>query len=315
MNQLASPPPFAGIDVSKATLELGLRPTGETTTFPNSEEGIPRLVAQLRNLNPQLVVMEATGGLEMALAIALTAAQIPLAVVNPRQVRDFAKATGKLAKTDAIDAQVLAHFADAIRPEARPVKDEEAMALDALQARRRQVLEMLAAEKNRLLSAPKWIKSHIQTNITWLEKCLREVDSDLDNAIRNSSVWREKDALFQSVKGVGRVMSLSLLCDLPELGTLSHKQIAALAGVAPLNRDSGARTGSRSIWSGRGHFRAVLYMSTLVAIRWNPVIKEFYLRLCGKGKVAKVAIVACMRKHLTILNAMAKNNTPWRAPA
>lgn len=315
MNHTASSTLFAGIDVSKDTLELGLRPSGETFTFSNSEEGISLLVAQLRPLNPQLVIMEATGGLEIPSAVALTKAHIPLAVVNPRQVRDFAKAIGKLAKTDAIDALVLAHFADAIRPESRPVKDEDALMLDALQARRRQILDMLTAEKNRILTAHKQTKPSLQAHITWLEKCLQDVDSDLDKAIRNSPVWREKDALFQSVKGVGRVMSLTILCDLPELGSLNRKQIAALAGVAPLNRDSGNRSGTRSIWSGRANFRAVLYMSTLVATRWNPVISSFYNRLRAHGKSTKVAIVACMRKLLVILNAMAKNNTPWRAQA
>lgn len=315
MNTSAPTPLFAGIDVAKGSLELGIRPSGATVTFPNSEEGISHLLAHLRPLNPHLVVMEATGGLEMAVAIALATAQVPLAVVNPRQVRDFAKATGKLAKTDAIDALVLAHFADAIRPEVRPVKDEEALALDALQARRRQLVEMLTAEKNRLLTAPKWTKAHIQANIDWLEKCLQNINSDLDQSIRNSPIWREKDAIFQSVKGVGRVMSLTLLCDLPEIGTLNRKQIAALAGVAPLNKDSGTRSGTRCIWSGRAHLRAVLYMSTLVATRFNPVIKSFYERLRANGKTTKVAIVACMRKLLTILNAMAKNNTPWHVAA
>lgn len=315
MNQTSSGPLFAGIDVAKASLELGLRPTGETSTFENSAEGIALLVERLRSLNPQLVVMEATGGLEMALAAALAAAQIPLSVVNPRQVRDFAKATGKLAKTDAIDALCLAHFADAIKPEPRPIKDEDALALNALQARRRQVLEMLTAEKNRLSTATKWTKVHIQAHITWLEQCLKDVDSDLNKAIQISPVWRARDALFQSVKGVGRVMSLTILCDLPEIGSLNRKQVAALAGVAPLNRDSGSRSGTRSVWSGRSHFRAVLYMSALVASRWNPVIKAFHDRLIQNGKTAKVAIVACMRKLLVILNAMTKNNTPWRLAA
>jgi transposase len=237
---------------------------------------------------------------------------VPVVVVNPRQVRDFAKATGKLAKTDALDAQTLAHFAEVIRPELRPLPDEQTQALAAILARRRQLVEMLTAEKNRLASARTSVRKSLRTHITWLERELSHTDRDLAHAIRESPVWREKEELLQSAPGVGPVVTSTLLANLPELGTLTGKQIAALIGVAPFNRDSGTLRGTRTVWGGRAQVRAVLYMGTLVATRFNPVIRAFYQRLCAAGKPKKVALTACMRKLLIILNAMLKHRTPWR---
>lgn len=258
------------------------------------------------------MVLEATGGLEIPLTGILAAASVPVVVVNPRQVRDFAKATGQLAKTDAIDAQVLARFAEAIRPEPRPLPDEQTQALAALVTRRHQLLDMLIAEKHRLASARPAIRKNLRAHITWLERAGHQTDTDLAEAIRQSPVWREKDELLRSVPGIGPVLTTTLLATLPELGTLTHKQIAALVGVAPLNRDSGTLRGRRTIWGGRAQVRAVLYMAALVATRFNPVIRAFYRRLCAAGKVKKVALVACMRKLLTIVNAMLKHRSPWR---
>ena len=295
---------FVGIDVAKASLDLAVRPLGERWTVKNEAAGIAEVVTRLQGLRPELVVLEATGGLELPLAAALAGAQLRVVVINPRQVRDFAKATGKLAKTDRIDAGVLAHFGEAIRPEPRPVPDEVAQGLCTLVGRRRQVVEMITAERNRLSSTAKPMRVRVQAHIAWLERELSELDDELGQAVRESPVWREKDNLLQSVPGVGPVLSLTLLAELPELGSLDRKQIAALVGVAPLNRDSGGMRGKRTVWGGRATVRAVLYMATLVASRFNPVIKTFYLRLLASGKAKKVALTACMRKLLTILNAM-----------
>jgi transposase len=259
-----------------------------------------------------LVVLEATGGLEIPLTGVLAAAGVPVAVVNPRQVRDFAKAAGKLAKTDALDAQVLAHFAEVMRPEPRPLPDAQTQTLAAILARRRQLVEMLTAEKNRLGSARPPVRKSLRTHIAWLERELAHTDSDLAHAIRESPVWREKDELLRSTPGVGPVLTTTLLADLPELGALTSKQITALVGVAPLNHDSGTWRGKRAVWGGRAQVRAVLYMGALVAARFNPVIRAFYQRLCAAGKAKKVALTACMRKLLTILNAMMKHRTAWR---
>jgi transposase len=242
----------------------------------------------------------------------MAAAGVPVVVVNPRHVRDFAKATGKLAKTDALDAQMLAHFAEVMRPEARPLPDEQTQTLAAILTRRRQLVEMLTAEKNRLASARKPVRKSLRAHIAWLERELSHTDSDLAHAIRESPVWREKEELLQSTPGVGPVVTTTLLANLPELGTLTAKQIAALVGVAPFNRDSGTLRGKRTVWGGRAQVRAVLYMGTLVATRFNPVIHAFYQRLCAAGKAKKVALTACMRKLLIILNAMLKHRTPWR---
>jgi transposase len=302
---------FVGIDVSKAQLDMALRPEGQFSA-PNNEAGCAQILERLRAVSPMLVVLEATGGLEIPLTGVLAAAGVPVVVVNPRQVRDFAKATGRLAKTDALDAQTLAHFAEVIRPELRPLPDEQTQALAAILARRRQLVEMLTAEKNRLGSARTPVRTSLRTHITWLERELNHTDRDLAHAIQASPVWREKDALLQSTPGVGPVVTTTLLANLPELGTLTGKQIAALVGVAPLNRDSGSWRGKRTVWGGRAQIRAVLYMAAIVAARFNPVIRVFYQRLCAAGKAKKVALTACMRKLLIMLNAMLKHRTPWR---
>ena len=304
---------FVGIDVSKATLDIHTLPCEEAWSTGNDEESIDVLVARLAGLKPTLIVLEATGGLERRVLGAMLAAGLPAVAVNPRQARDFAKATGQLAKTDSLDARVLALFADRIRPTVRPAVDEQTRELDALMVRRRQVVDMITAEKNRFGAAPasKRVVKAIRDHIAWLEKQLDIVDTDLDNSIRNSSAWREKDDLLRSVPGVGKVLSRTLLAQAPELGTLSRKQIAALIGLAPLNRDSGTHRGRRCIWGGRAQVRQVLYMSTLAAIRYNPAIAAFNKRLVDAGKCRMVAIVACMRKLLTILNAMLRSNSPW----
>lgn len=302
---------FVGIDISKAQLDLAQQPEGPGLSLPHNESGIATAVAHLRTLQPTVVVLEATGGLERLLVRALVEAGLPVVVVNPRHVRDFAKATGQLAKTDALDARVLARFAEAVRPVLRPVPDADTQDLATLIARRRQVVEMLTAEKNRRGSASKRVQERIQAHIAWLTAELKRVDGDLDQAIRNSPVWREQEDLLQSVPGVGPVVTRTLLAELPELGTLNRRQIAALVGIAPFNRDSGTFRGKRTVWGGRATVRATLYMSALVAARHNPVIKAFYHRLRHAGKVAKVALTACMRKLLTILNAMMRHRTPW----
>jgi transposase len=302
---------FIGIDVAKATLDYACRPSGATGTVPNDDGGIRALVEQLQGHHPTLLVLEATGGYEAAVVAALATAGLPVVVANPRQVRDFARATGQLAKTDAIDAQVLALFAERVRPTPRPLPDEAAHALDALLTRRRQLVEMLVAERNRLLVARPAVRRDLQQHIRYLERRLREADDDLHTAVKTSPLWRVKDDLLQSVPGVGRVVSLTLLAELPELGRLSSKEIAALVGVAPLARDSGTLRGKRLVYGGRAPVRAVLYMAALVASKCNPVIRAFYQRLRAAGKPAKVALTACMRKLLVILNAMARSGTPW----
>lgn len=304
-------PLCVGIDVSKAQLDIALRPDGRFVV-PHDETGIVHVVERLRALPVALIVLEATGGLELPLIGALVAAGLPVVVANPRQVRDFAKATGKLAKTDPLDAQVLAHFADVIRPLPRPLPDEQTQTLAALLARRRQLIEMLTAEKNRFGSAHHPVRKRLSAHITWLEREVAQTDRELALAIRESPVWREKDDLFRTVPGVGPGLARTLIVDLPELGTLNRKQIAALVGVAPLNRDSGTLRGKRTVWGGRAHVRAALYMAALVASRCNPIIRHFYQRLCDRGKAKKVALTACMRKLLTILNAMVKHRTAWQ---
>jgi transposase len=305
-------PVFVGIDVAKAILDVAVRPSGQHWQLANEEAALPTLLARLQPLAPTLVVLEATGGFEHAVAAALATAGVPIVVANPRQVRDFARSTGQLAKTDAIDAQTLALFAERVRPVPRPLPDAAAQALDAVLTRRRQLLEMLTAERNRLGLARSPVVRRIRHHIRWLERELADVDRDLGRLIEQSPVWRAKDDLLQSVPGVGPVVSRTLLGELPELGRLTHKQIAALVGVAPLARDSGMRRGTRCVWGGRAPVRAVLYMGALVATRWNPVIRSFYQRLRTAGKPKKVALVACMRKLLTILNAMARTETYWR---
>ena len=302
---------FVGIDVSKDTLEVGVRPDGKRWSVANSEQEITTLLESLLDVSPALIVVEATGGLQVMVVAELTAAGLPVAVVNPRQVRDFAKATGQLAKTDVIDADILAHFGEALRPEVRDLKDEETQHLTALMTRRRQIVGMLTAEKNRLSMSQKGIRKEIRKHIAWLQGRLDVMNKDISDAIRKSPVWREKDEILRSSPGVGPVLSVSLLAGLPELGTLNRKQVAALVGVAPLNRDSGRYRGSRSVWGGRSEVRAALYMAALVASKWNPVIREFYQRLIAGGKKPKVALTACMRKLLCILNAMIRNGARW----
>lgn len=301
---------FVGIDVSKAQLDVALRPTGRFSAA-NTEAGIAEVLTRLQAVSPTLVVMEATGGLEIPLTEALASAGMPVVVVNPRQIRDFAKATGQLAKTDALDAQVLAQFAEVMRPQPRPLLDAETRALAALLTRRRQLVEMLTAERTRLMSVHTPVRKSLRTHIAWLERAIQQTDTVLTEAIHQSPVWREKEALLQSTPGVGPVMTTTLLANLPELGALTGKQISALVGVAPFNRDSGTLRGTRTVWGGRAQVRAVLYMAALVAARFNPVIRAFHQRLCAAGKAKKVALTACMRKLLIILNAMMKHRTWW----
>ena len=303
---------FVGIDVSKDRLDVALRPSGDRWAVANEEPGLATLVERVRGLSPTLIVLEATGGLEAPLTGALAAAGLPVVVVNPRQVRDFAKATGTLAKTDALDARILAQFAEVIRPALRPLPDAATQALSALLARRRQLIGMRTAEQNRLGPAPPPLRKGIRAHIAWLARQLARTDDDLAQAIRESPVWRDKDDLLQSTPGVGPVLATTLMASLPELGTLSRQQVAALVGVAPLNRDSGTLRGRRRVWGGRAQVRTALYMAALTATRYNPVIRAFYARLCAAGKAKKVALTACMRKLLTILNAMLKHRTPWQ---
>jgi transposase len=303
---------FVGIDVAKAHLDVALRPTGEQWTVSNEDTSIAALVAQLQAVAPTLIVLEATGGYQRAAVAALVAAGLPVVVANPRQTRDFAKATGQLAKTDALDARALAHFAEAVRPTPRPLPDAQTEALRALLTRRRQLVAMRTAELNRLASAPPQVHADLQAHITWLAQRLASLDDTLDTTLRASPAWRERETLYRSVPGIGPVSARTLLLDLPELGTLSRQRIAALAGVAPFNRDSGTLRGQRTIWGGRAPLRATLYMATLVAVRHNPVLQAFYERLLAAGKAKKVALTACMRKLLTILNAMVKHQTPWQ---
>src|SRR5438105_7221892 len=306
---------FVGLDVAKATLDVALRPSGEHWSVPNDEAGAGALVERLRPLHPTLVVCEATGGFERAAIAALAAAGFPVVVANPRQVRDFARATGQLAKTDRLDAGILALFAERVRPTARPLPDAAAQLLDAVLTRRRQLLEMLVAEKNRLGFAPKPLHRGIQAHVRWLERQLEDVTKELAGLIEASSVWRAKDDLLQSVPGVGPIVSYTLLGELPELGTLSHKQIAALVGVAPLAHDSGTLRGKRLVWGGRGGGRTALFLGRSRGRRWNPTLKVFYERLKAAGKPTKVALIACARKLLTILNAMVRDDKRWAVPA
>jgi transposase len=310
---MAAPPCCVGIDVANAQLEIALRPTGERWAVGNDDAGIAALVARLQALPPTLMVLEATGGFQRAVVAALAAVRLPVAVVNPRQARDVAKATGQLAKTDALDARALAHVAEAGRPTPRPLPDAQADELRALLARRRPLVAMRTAEQKRLGKAPPRLQTDIQTQITGLDTRLAALDNDLDTTLRTSPVWREREELLRSVPGIGPACTRTLRLDLPEWGTLSRQRLATLVGVAPLNRDSGTLRGSRTIWGGRAHVRSALYMSTLVAVRYNPVMKAFYERLRAKGKAAKVALTAGMRKLLTILNAMVKHHTHWHA--
>lgn len=302
---------YAGIDVSKSSLDIAVHGDRKLRSFTNDERGINKAALFLSSLDLALVVLEATGGLEMPLVAALGVAGIPTAVANPRQVRDFARATGRLAKTDALDAEVIAHFAAALHPDPRPLPEPMAVELAAVIARRRQLQQMITAEQNRLHTASNRVVPQIQAHITWLEEELSNVDKDLGQIVKDSPVWRAKDDLLRTVPGIGPATAASLLAGLPELGSLDRKEIAALVGLAPLNRDSGNLRGKRKISGGRASVRCALYMPTLVATRYNPVIQAFYQRLLALGKPKKVAITACMHKLLIILNAMLRDNASW----
>ena len=307
--------PFIGIDVSRDRLDVAVRPSGDAWSVANDDAGIAALVARLGPLTPTGVVVEATGGLEAAVAAALAEAGMPVAVVNPRQARDFARATGQLAKTDALDARMLAHFAEAIRPHLRPLPDTEQQRLAAVLTRRQQVVDMLVAERQRLSRAVTAVRERVAAHVAWLAEELDRLDGELAAAIQASPVWRARDDLLQSVPGVGPVLSRTLLAELPELGQLDRRRIAALVGVAPVTRESGRLRGRRGIWGGRAHVRRVLYMAAVVAVRWNPTIRAFHDRLVAAGKPPKVALVACMHKLLTILDAMVRSGDAWRERA
>ena len=298
-----------GIDVSKDWLDVALG--SESLRVVNDADGINELVGRMRDAGAQLVVMEATGGYETQAATAIAGAGLRLAVVNPRQVRDFAKAMGRLAKNDRIDAHVIAAFGQAVDPQIVRLPDEETLELQGLIARRSQLVGMRVQESNRLTLMKGAMRKQIKAHIAWLDKAIDEVNTDLTARLRTSAAWREKDELYRSMKGVGPITSGTLMASLPELGTLDRRSIAALVGVAPFNRDSGAFRGRRTIWGGRAQVRHIVYMAATAAVRSNPVIKDFYERLIARGKPHKVAMVACMRKMLTILNAMARTNTPW----
>jgi transposase len=304
---------FVGIDVSQAQLEVHVRPTAESWCVAADETGIGALVERLRALGATLIVLEATGGYETLVAVALAEAALPLAIVNPRQIRDFARATGQLAKTDALDARNIAAFAEAVRPPVRPVPDEQARALGELVARRRQLVEMLGAELNRRRATRQpAVRKQLDRHVTWLQEALARLDQDLQRLIRTTPMWRETEDLLRSVPGVGNVTACTLIAELPELGVLNRRAIAALVGVAPFARDSGTLRGRRMIVGGRAAVRRTLYMATLTAIRRNPVITAFYGRLRGTGHPPKVALTAAMRKLLVMLNAILRDRRPWQ---
>lgn len=306
---------FVGIDVSKAHLDVAVHATPTAWQTTNTEAGIADLVQRLRALGPTLIVLEATGGFELRLVAELAVAQLPVVITNPRRVRQFARSTGHAAKTDRLDAQVLAHYAAAIRPEPRPLPDEQQERLAALLTRRRQIVEMLTVEKNRLHTVRAALRLDIQEHLTWLSDRLARLDAEIDQFIQGSPLWQEKAELLKSVPGVGRITTSTLLAMLPELGTLNRQEIAALVGVAPLNHDSGKKRGHRRIYGGRAPVRSVLYMATLSAKRYNPKIRTFYDHLVQQGKEKKVALVACMRKLLVILNAMLRSKQAWTLSA
>lgn len=303
---------FVGLDVSKRRLDVAVRPQGRHFVTPNDERGIKQLVKRLAALKPHLIVLEASGGYEFLVIAALAEAQLPVALINPQAVRKFAGATGRLAKTDKIDAQVLAHFAEALRPEPRPLPDQDHQVLKAALKRRQQVVKMMGQEENRLEKTfIAVVRRDIQEHLTWLRRRLEELNRDIDDLIRQSPLWRERDRLFQSVPGIGPVVSRVVIAQLPEVGTLPGKKAVALAGLAPYNRDSGHFRGKRMIRGGRSYLRRMLYMAAVVASRYNPVIRAFYQRLVAAGKPKKLALTACMRKLVLILNAMVKHHQPW----
>lgn len=302
---------YLGIDVSKDSLDLGRIDETGSLRFANSAEGIDQLTKHALEIKPALIVMEATGGYETAAVLGLSVAGLPVVVVNARQVRDFARSSGKLAKTDSIDARLLAQFGKVFRPEPKPIPDSQAIEIKALSVRRVQIQEMIVAETNRLHLADFEVKDDIRTHIAFLKDRLCKIEKDISRVVKSSPVWREKDQIIRSVPGAGPVLSSTLLAHLPELGQLNRRQIAMLVGVAPINHDSGRMRGSRHIWGGRGPVRTALYMATLVASRYNPVISKFYQRLVAAGKAKKVALVACMRRLLIILNTMVRQGSMW----
>jgi transposase len=305
-------PVHVGIDVSKATLDVAIEPTHERWQVANDQRGIEQLVERLQQLRPERVVLEATGGYELAALAALGCAELPAVAVNPRQVRDFAKATGRLAKTDALDAHLLAQFAAVVKPALRPLADAATRELAGLLARRRQLVDMRTAESNRLSLAVEPVRPDIREHLRWLDKRIAQLDRDLHDRLRASPLWREKEDLLRTIPGVGPLLSLTLLAEVPELGSVTHRQLAALVGVAPFNCDSGKWKGTRHVWGGRAAVRAVLYMATCAAVRHNPTVRALYQRLVASGKRKKVALIACMRKLLTICNAVIGHSTPWR---
>jgi transposase len=312
---MSSTPVSVGIDVAKAHLDVAVRPDGANWQVPNDAGGIAALLEQLRPLAPALVVLEASGGWEVLAAGTLAEAGLPVAVVNPRQVRDFARAIGQLAKTDALDARVLARFAEVVRPAPRPLPDAAQQALSAVLARRRQILSMLVAERQRLGTARPPVRGRVQAHIRWLEQELANLDDELGRTIRQSPLWREREALLRTVPGIGPTVARTLLADLPELGQLDRKRIATLVGLAPLNRDSGTLRGTRVVWGARARVRSARYMAALVATRHNPVIRGFFQRLLAAGKPKLVALTACMHTLLLILNALVRHHTPWHVAA
>jgi len=306
---------FVGIDVSKDRLDVAVLPQEAVVAFDNDEPGREQLVAYLQPLTVPLIVLEATGGYEVAVTASLAAAGLPVRVVNPSHVRNFARASGQLAKTDKLDALIIARYAERVKPDLRPLAGPEAQELKALTTRRQQLLGIISQERNRLRLASPMVAPSVSASIEFHKKQLDELDKDLDRFIRNSPVWAEQDDLLQSTIGVGRVLSATLLAELPELGHLNRRQISSLVGVAPLNRDSGKFRGRRCIWGGRAHIRAVLYMAAVVASRKNPLVAAFYQRLLAAGKPKKVALVACMRKLLVMLNAILRDGIPCQLAA
>jgi len=304
---------FVGIDVAKETLEVCIRPDNIHKSFTNDDQGRIDMARLLTEMTPALIILEASGGYEVPVVEVLALRSLTVAVVNPRQVRDFAKAIGKLAKTDTIDAEIIARFAEVIRPDVRPLKDKDAQQFQAFIARRRQLVQMLTEEKNRLPLAPSWTKPDIEAHIEWLTDCINKAGKDISALIKKTPLWKEKEDLLRTFKGIGPVNACTLLARLPQLGQLDRKKIAALVGLAPINRDSGKYRGRRIIFGGRADVRAALYMAALCAIRYNSTIKAFYARLIHTGKLPKVALTACMHKILIILNAMVRTNTPWCA--
>ncbi|MDR3566681.1 MAG: IS110 family transposase [Candidatus Obscuribacterales bacterium] len=304
---------FVGIDISKDRLDAFVRPQGESFSIPNSDQGVGLLTERVGAFHPLVILLEATGGYETRIVAALAHAKLPVVLINPRQVRDFAKATGRLAKTDRIDAEIIAHFAEAIHPEPRLLPDEEHKELSALMSRRSQLIDMIVMEKNRLHTTTITVRSHIKSHLDWLQIQVRDVNSQIDQFIKQNPVLKRKVEIVTSVAGVGPTISRTLMAHLPELGQISNKKISALVGVAPFNSDSGGHRGKRIIWGGRNQVRSILYMGALVAVRHNPVIRKFYRRLLAAGKAKKVALTACMRKLLTILNAMVRDDSLWCA--